>query len=364
MGRSEKEGVVTVSHLQSEILNFVKSSSFSTENKEFGQTLISFFDEMYPDLISHILRFSYAPDCYHTISEKERNRNCIKILNSCTPADFSAGNIFFELNEYLIYPLFDYKNHLQIIIVFESPLKENFNSLSQLVQEISAVFKYVTKQEDDSIASTNLITANLISRISHDINSLIALIPRENTKEEALNARINYSEKLSREIMYYLRELSVKKSVVPLEDLLSGIISGIDFPSNVVFSKKIQNEIGSINVDVELMDRALTAIFENAIFATQIEGGNIEMSVSIKKNVSPFIHHDWLEIIINDTGPGIAGEFVKEIKNPLFTTWKDQGHVGLGVSIADKIINAHYGHLMIESTLDQGTRAIIHLPLR
>ena len=353
-----------MSHLTSELFDFVKSSSFSKEKQDFSKVLISFFNEMYPDLKAHILRFIYAPDCYKAVSDNNETEKCINILNSSTPADFSAGKVFVKLKEFLLYPLFDHKNQLRIIIVFECTKEDNCDSLSQLVQDITAVFSYVTKHEDISISSTNLKTANLVSRISHDINSLIALIPQENTKEEALNARINYSEKLSREIMYYLREMSVTKSEVPLEDLLSGIISGINFPSNVVLSTKILKDIGLINVDVELIDRALTAIIENAIFATQIEGGSIQISVDIKKNISPFIHHDWLEIIITDTGPGIAGEFLKEVKNPLFTTWKDQGHVGLGLSIADKIINAHYGHLMIESTQDQGTRAIIHLPLR
>jgi signal transduction histidine kinase len=353
-----------VSHLKSEILDFVKSSSFSTKKQDFGRILISFFDEVHPELKSHVLRFSYAPECYKTLSENEGDRNCIKILNSSIPADFSIDKIFLKLNEFLIYPLFDYKNQLQILIIFESPLKDNIDALVHLVQDITAVYKYVTKQEDESISSVYLKAANLVSRLSHDINSLIALIPQENTKEDALNARINYSEKLSREIMYYLREMSVEKSEVPIEDLLSGIISGIDFPSNVVFSKNILKEIGLIDLDVELMDRAVTAIVDNAIFATHIEGGSIEMSVGINKNKSPFISHDWLEIVITDNGPGIAAEFLREVKKPLFTTWKDQGHVGLGVSIADKIVNAHYGHLMIESKQDQGTRAIIHLPLR
>ena len=87
------------------------------------------------------------------------------------------------------------------------------------------------------------------------------------------------------------------------------------------------------------------------------------MEISKKKNVSLFIDFNWLEIIICDTGPGIAKEFLKDVRNPFFTTWKDQEHVGLGLSIADKIIQAHGGCLHIESEPGEGTTVTIYLPL-
>jgi len=70
-----------------------------------------------------------------------------------------------------------------------------------------------------------------------------------------------------------------------------------------------------------------------------------------------------LDISIKDNGPGIPAEFIKHIKDPLFTTWKDQGHVGLGLSNAEKIIRAHDGDIHLESHAGRGMIATVFLPL-
>ena len=160
-----------------------------------------------------------------------------------------------------------------------------------------------------------------------------------------------------------MRELSINKSCVPIRDLFSGITSVISLPENVDFNLKLINKFDSLTVDVELIDRALSAIIMNAVIATSIEGGEVKMTVDKRVNVSPFIEIDWLEIIVTDTGPGIEKEFLNIVRNPFFTTWKDQGHVGLGLSIADKIIQAHDGYLDIKNTQEKGAMVTIYLPL-
>jgi signal transduction histidine kinase len=326
--------------------------------------LVNFIERTYPEIRSDILKFVYAPDCYHKFSDSKSKTNYIDILNSTTTEEFSESGGFLTLENLHISSLSDHNNLVRFLIVLENCPENLIEEISEVFKEIQEIFSFVSIQADANSASNTIKTANLVSRISHDINSLIALIPKDFTKDEALTTRINYSEILSREIMYYLRELTVEKSKVPVEDLFSGIISGIEFPSNVSFSKKYNDTFEKIAVDVELMDRALTAIFDNAVFATQIEGGCIEMTLSIRRNISPFIVHDWLEIIVKDTGPGIAIEFLNDVKKPFFTTWKDQGHVGLGLSITNNIILAHHGHFSIESESNQGTKTIIHLPMR
>jgi two-component system NtrC family sensor kinase len=271
---------------------------------------------------------------------------------------------FIRFEDLLIAPLTDRRDQVNLLLVFESCPGDFYDEIADVIKEIKDVFKVVSLQMNAISKSINLKNANLVSRISHDINSLIALIPKEYTKDEALIIRIKYSEILSREIMYYLREMTIEESKVPVEDLLNGIIAGIQIPSNVKFSKKYAKDFDLLTVDVELIDRALSAIIENATFSTKIDGGSIDIKVDLRKNISPFMEFDWLEIVVSDTGPGIAKEFINDVQNPMFTTWKDQGHVGLGLSIANNIIQAHNGFLKIESKPAQETRAIIHLPMR
>ncbi|MCD6320607.1 MAG: histidine kinase, partial [Candidatus Desulfofervidaceae bacterium] len=83
------------------------------------------------------------------------------------------------------------------------------------------------------------------------------------------------------------------------------------------------------------------------------DGGKINV-VSEKEN-------GYVRIEIEDTGPGIPPEKLKEIFNPFFTT-KRKG-TGLGLTISYRIIKDHGGDIKIESTVGRGTKCIILLPL-
>ena len=353
-----------MTHSTFNFTDWVDVQSEINPNTEFGHILYNYFLKKYPESKIDILKFKYAPVCYQKLSGSGSHSDYDQILNSEDREGISTVGEFFRYKNLYVSPVTDHNDRVKYVVVTEPQTDDVFERLTDDIKEVNRIYKVVVWQTEKDLMEAGLKTANMVSRISHDINSLIALIPKEITKDEALSARINYSEILSREIMYYLRDTVVEKSLVPVEDLLSGIISGIEFPSNVSFTKSYNDNPDSISVDVELMDQALSAVIKNSITATEIDGGNIEMMVSIRMNNSPFIDHDWLEINVNDTGPGIAPEFLKDVINPFFTTWKDQGHVGLGLSITEKIIQAHGGHFNILSEPDQGAKSIIHLPMR
>jgi signal transduction histidine kinase len=64
-------------------------------------------------------------------------------------------------------------------------------------------------------------------------------------------------------------------------------------------------------------------------------------------------------ISISDSGPGIPSEKLKEIFDPFFTT-KKQG-MGIGLSIARTIVQAHKGRIWAENQAEGG--AVLHLSL-
>ena len=69
-----------------------------------------------------------------------------------------------------------------------------------------------------------------------------------------------------------------------------------------------------------------------------------------------------LEIAVADTGPGIAPEHRKQIFDPYFTT-KPKG-TGLGLAIVHKIVEAHEGRLLVESSAGRGSCFTLRLPCR
>lgn len=66
------------------------------------------------------------------------------------------------------------------------------------------------------------------------------------------------------------------------------------------------------------------------------------------------------EVIVCDTGPGIAAEIVDKLFTPFLTTKKDG--MGIGLSISQSIIEAHNGRLWAEPNPEGGTIFRFRLP--
>ena len=66
---------------------------------------------------------------------------------------------------------------------------------------------------------------------------------------------------------------------------------------------------------------------------------------------------------VADTGSGIPSEHLARIYDPFFTTKSIGQGTGLGLSIAYGIVREHDGSIHVESSVGQGTRFTLRLPL-
>ena len=69
----------------------------------------------------------------------------------------------------------------------------------------------------------------------------------------------------------------------------------------------------------------------------------------------------WLELVVSDTGIGIAQDALERIFQPFYTT-KAHG-IGLGLPITRRLIEDHHGSILVESQLGYGTTVSVRLPL-
>jgi signal transduction histidine kinase len=73
---------------------------------------------------------------------------------------------------------------------------------------------------------------------------------------------------------------------------------------------------------------------------------------------------DWLSLMVEDNGKGIAPEHVKKVFDPFFTTRLGKGGSGLGLHIVHNLITGMLGgKIVVESELDHGTRFMMKFPL-
>jgi len=78
-------------------------------------------------------------------------------------------------------------------------------------------------------------------------------------------------------------------------------------------------------------------------------------------SVAAYLSGAYAEIRVGDSGPGIAADDLKSVFNPFFTT-KPQG-MGMGLTIARSIIEAHRGKIIAENQPSGGALFTIKLPI-
>jgi two-component system sensor histidine kinase HydH len=107
----------------------------------------------------------------------------------------------------------------------------------------------------------------------------------------------------------------------------------------------------TVEADPGRVKDALLNLVTNAIEATP-PGGEVVVEVRMRG--------DRAELVVRDTGRGMAAETLKRIGTPFFTTREDG--TGLGVVLARTAIAQHGGSLRYESEQGKGTSVSVTLP--
>jgi len=107
-------------------------------------------------------------------------------------------------------------------------------------------------------------------------------------------------------------------------------------------------------LDREQMKQVILNLLINALQAMP-GGGRLRLSGQVLED------HRWIQLSIQDTGVGIPPEDMNKLFDPFFST--KEGGVGLGLSIAHRIIDQHRGKIQTESTPGKGTLFTLWLPI-
>ena len=143
-------------------------------------------------------------------------------------------------------------------------------------------------------------------------------------------------------------------------ELINTIIKEFNLKAS---EKNIKIEQDFLETSINLMlDKAeisiaLSNIINNAI---RYSNENSTIKIIVKEN------SDTIETIVIDEGIGISEENISAIFNEFFVvnTYSEdkQKCIGLGLSIANKIINNHHGKILVTSKLNKETSFKITLP--
>ncbi|MBR9729581.1 ATP-binding protein [Shewanella intestini] len=102
-----------------------------------------------------------------------------------------------------------------------------------------------------------------------------------------------------------------------------------------------------IKADVQQLHQVLINLIQNAVHACHDATDTIEIATITDTNK--------VYIKITDTGSGMDNATVARITEPFFTTRRNEGGSGLGLSVSSRILKEHHAHMQVQSSLGQGS---------
>lgn len=140
--------------------------------------------------------------------------------------------------------------------------------------------------------------------------------------------------------------------------------SAITLTSNLIkkstrnFSVTYGEHLPLLTGNFQRIEQVIINLIQNSCQALPDEKKGVFITTGLDKQSAEVI------IKIKDEGIGMAPDTRKKITDPFFTTKRDQGGTGLGLSVSSKIISNHGGSLYFISAQGSGTEAIVKLPVK
>jgi signal transduction histidine kinase len=199
----------------------------------------------------------------------------------------------------------------------------------------------------------------LLIDVSHELRSPLTRIklglevdsPKEKIEEDVIEM-----EKMVTGLLENYRADSdfnnIKPEKTDIGELIQETIEEYDLPSRLRFTKPAK--VLYVNADMDKLQVVFRNLIDNAL-----KYSDSEVIISAEESSQDVI------VTFSDTGIGIPHEDLKNIFEPFYRADRSRsrrtGGFGLGLSICKKIIDAHKGAIMIESSTGNGTKVIVKL---
>jgi signal transduction histidine kinase len=252
--------------------------------------------------------------------------------------------------------------------------------IESIVVQVNIAIENAFLVQEIQRANTELLEASklaaigtLAAGVSHEFNNLLtgiqgfaelALRDQFGNKDDALETILRASQRgaqITRGLLTYARPQPVMLQTLPLHQVVEETLRLVepDLHTRGIQVVRVLEEDVLVSGDMTQLMQVLLNLITNARDAIDTGGGRL--TVSLRQD------GQWAYLEVEDTGCGIADEYIERIFEPFVTTKGALGgsHVqgtGLGLSVSYGIAKAHHGELRVHSQVGYGSTFVLMLP--
>ena len=169
-------------------------------------------------------------------------------------------------------------------------------------------------------------------------------------------AAIRRARTLTQQLLTFSKGQSLERTNVDLVALLTEAVPFALHGSSVGFELDIEPSLPRLHADEGQLAQVIHNLIINAAHAMSSGGAIVVRAHQVDRGDEGL----GVEVVVRDTGEGIAPDRLPLVFDPYFTT-KRSGH-GLGLATSQAIIHRHGGHIAIASAPGEGTEVSFWLP--
>ncbi len=257
------------------------------------------------------------------------------------------------------------------VVTQTAPIRDEDGNITQ-VMEMSTNITQI-RQLQDHLSSLGL----MLGSMSHGVKGMLTALDggiyqlesgllrddkrRVNKAFEQIKQMADRIKKMVLEILYYAKSRELQYQTMDVTELANTIAATVRskaLKNGIQMDTDIPESLGRIDIDPNWMQAALVNFLENAVDACSYDTSKKEHCVEFKVWGK---EDNTVCFSIKDNGMGIDQETREKMFTLFFTSKGSQG-TGLGLFIANHVVEHHGGSIDVESEPDKGTAFIVLLP--
>ncbi len=301
-------------------------------------------------------------------------KSIISLAEKCSIADKQVIRLLNAEGAYFI-PVYYEKTGIGVLAIGTTDeewpnLKNKVSLLKLLSQEIAR--KYFTLGREGSQSSGMPLidfkkVAHEVSNPLTIINNYLYMLGKKIDSDHPAQEEIKFiGEEIERVGHILLREKDPKSPIRTKYQLvnINKLLTELDtlFRDSLYKTKQIEStllldkQIPNLYCSKDKLKQIFINIIKNSVEAM---AENNPIRISTRDNIYQN-NQQYIEISIQDSGPGIDPEILKNLFNPVTST--KEGHSGLGLSIVNTLVEEISGNITCYSSQNQGTEFKILIP--